>query len=407
MRVATGVALSAGLRAMAAKVRQRLWICSPFVGSWDAVTRLLDVNWYNSTKIDVRLLTDTKNIGFLDPRTIAEFDRRGQIRHLPKVHAKVVIVDDIALLTSANLTGYAFSKRYEIGVFLTKVESAHVIDVFENQWWPIGSTPTHGWLKTLKAQKPKGTYDDEPSGPSDPSGVVNPLPPPPKGVPTISRNGGGGYGKFLHSYRRFAQTYEAAQRLWPGLPLYLETDAFLNYLYHQHKSPATPSRPYVKRKPRTLNQQQQVTEVRKYAKAFADWVKTDAQADQHRKYRLATWRKAKMLLGQQRVRSITRPEIGDLVRRFHCMRAVDINPARFLNGSNNSLRGIRTAWEGVLYLNGQPIEAAMRHCTDSLYGFGKSSVQELLGWFDPHTYPIRNANSNAGLRFFGYSVSQT
>jgi hypothetical protein len=34
--------------------------------------------------------------------------------------------------------------------------------------------------------------------------------------------------------------------------------------------------------------------------------------------------------------------------------------------------------------------------------FGQSATQELPGWFDPKKYPIRNANSNAGLRFLGY-----
>jgi hypothetical protein len=44
----------------------------------------------------------------------------------------------------------------------------------------------------------------------------------------------------------------------------------------------------------------------------------------------------------------------------------------------------------------------MTHCYERLVGFGQSATQELPGWFDPRKYPIRNANSNAGLRFLGY-----
>ena len=36
---------------------------------------------------------------------------------------------------------------------------------------------------------------------------------------------------------------------------------------------------------------------------------------------------------------------------------------------------------------------------------GKSAIQETLGYYDPDTYPIRNANTNAGLRFLGYNVN--
>jgi hypothetical protein len=36
--------------------------------------------------------------------------------------------------------------------------------------------------------------------------------------------------------------------------------------------------------------------------------------------------------------------------------------------------------------------------------FGTSSVQELLGSYYPDEYPIRNSNSDAGIRFFGYRV---
>jgi hypothetical protein len=35
---------------------------------------------------------------------------------------------------------------------------------------------------------------------------------------------------------------------------------------------------------------------------------------------------------------------------------------------------------------------------------GKAAIQETLGYYDPDKYPLRNANTNAGLRFLGYDV---
>jgi hypothetical protein len=53
---------------------------------------------------------------------------------------------------------------------------------------------------------------------------------------------------------------------------------------------------------------------------------------------------------------------------------------------------------------GAPEEERMQACNDTLRFFGTSSVQELLGWFYPERYPIRNNNSDAGLRFLGFRV---
>ena len=111
------------------------------------------------------------------------------------------------------------------------------------------------------------------------------------------------------------------------------------------------------------------------------------------------------VLDRQRIRTLSRKEIESVILCFHCMKAIDINRARFLNPANNNLPTIRKAWANVLYPDGNSLESGMRQCVDSLVGFGKSSVQELLGWFDPKRYPIRNANSNSGLGFFGYKVS--
>ena len=75
---------------------------------------------------------------------------------------------------------------------------------------------------------------------------------------------------------------------------------------------------------------------------------------------------------------------------------------KFLNSQNNALRDVRTAWKRLLHQTSLPIEQRMTQCAERLVAFGPSAVQELVGWFAPTRYPLRNANADAGLRFLGF-----
>ena len=65
--------------------------------------------------------------------TLLRLMNRGTVRTLPGVHAKTYIIDNVVLITSANLTE-TFTKRREIGALLDAAESVDAIDVFES-WW--------------------------------------------------------------------------------------------------------------------------------------------------------------------------------------------------------------------------------------------------------------------------------
>jgi hypothetical protein len=47
----------------------------------------------------------------------------------------------------------------------------------------------------------------------------------------------------------------------------------------------------------------------------------------------------------------------------------------------------------------------MENCKAALHGFGRSSIQETMGYYFPNDFPQRNQNVNAELLFFGYKVS--
>jgi hypothetical protein len=184
MKIVTAQELSRGLREMAQNVSRRLWIASPFVGGWSATKCLIDTRWERDSGVGVRLLTDIENKGWLDPTTIRAIADRGDVKHLHGLHAKIFIVDDCALVTSANLTRTAFERRTEIGVLLSDAESAPVISIFE-QWWNKAEDPPNGWIDKLEASTQHHAQDgnsDEPGGAH--LKKLYPLPEPPE-------NGGG------------------------------------------------------------------------------------------------------------------------------------------------------------------------------------------------------------------------
>ncbi len=178
MEIASAKELSFGLRKIARNVRRRLWIASPFVGGWSAAKCLIDTVWQSDPNVEMRLLTDIENKGWLDPTTIREIANFGAVKHLRGIHAKIFIADDHALVTSANLTRTAFAQRHEIGIFLSNNESAPVVSIFE-KWWEKAANPPRGWIKKLQALAPRGGQSEEPSG--TPFEKLYPLPKPPQG----------------------------------------------------------------------------------------------------------------------------------------------------------------------------------------------------------------------------------
>lgn len=87
------------------KAERRIWIAVPFVGTWNNVQRIIGTKWITDTSIEVRLLIDINNESHIKADTIKQFQLRAEIRSLTGLHAKIYIIDDKVLLTSANLPG--------------------------------------------------------------------------------------------------------------------------------------------------------------------------------------------------------------------------------------------------------------------------------------------------------------
>ena len=74
-----------------------------------------------------------------------------EIRSLDSLHAKIYIIDDWCLVTSANLTGTAFLCRYEMGIASNKI--LEVEKTFQ-RWWNM-ATP----VKALLNKPPKALLE--------------------------------------------------------------------------------------------------------------------------------------------------------------------------------------------------------------------------------------------------------
>lgn len=134
MKILYGKDLVNELRRRSDEIKKRMWIAVPYIGGLQSVLRIIGNKWTRNSNLSVRLLTDISASNSLSSETIKLFNAIGTIRHLLGLHAKIYITDNQCLITSANLTNTAFSKRHEIGIFLDNTNSRKAIKIFDN-WW--------------------------------------------------------------------------------------------------------------------------------------------------------------------------------------------------------------------------------------------------------------------------------
>ena len=131
----------------------RIWIASPYIGVLKDIRKIIGGRWLLPS-VDCRILTDI-DLGFIRPDTFDEFiQNQVEIRSLNSIHAKIYIVDDWCLVTSANLTGAAFLGRYEMGFATNEVKE---VEATYNRWW---SKATVVFTLSKKPKKSLVDYQD-------------------------------------------------------------------------------------------------------------------------------------------------------------------------------------------------------------------------------------------------------
>lgn len=370
------------------KAQKRIYIAVPFIGDWNAVKKIMGTNWISNKAIEMRILTDIGNNGYINAETIKQFLHRGEGRTLAGLHAKIYIADDSVFITSANLTATAFSKRYEICEFF-KIDGSHeIITVFE-QWWSKAHKIDTKWQPAAGNGQPANEAGNV-------SGLKKLWDLPQSAVKVIFFKD---YQDNMIQYNHFLKLYLAdKERLLPDLTEYHEMDAFFNYLFHEDEN--KPSFAYLKKKHRDLSDQQRASELKKYKRKFKLFLEEKPDFENYRPDRIA------LIQNKLKENSIDGLDWGDLREAagvFHTMNSFPLNKARFLNPINNDLKTIKEAFKELLH-GGGPIEQRMELCKKALRYFGKSSIKELAAWYYPDKYPIMNRNTNSGMKFLGYDI---
>jgi len=394
MKILHGYQLVSEIRKYADRVTNRLWIAVPYIGSDKTITSVLGVRWFENPQISIRLLTDASDFNRFNISSIKLFAQRGEIKDLLGLHAKIYIIDDCCFITSANLTRTAFSQRYEIGLML-KGNAARDTEKVFNKWWGIADR-----IETIKINRVMSSKDQQDSI-EDKQGLklpkLNELPKAQYITIGSIKKKFLDYPRVLEEYQSFAVIYKSIQRIYKKYPLYLEIDTFLNYLYHE--APRRPSNAYKNKSARYLSPKAQRIAIKKYAKNFKKFIIENPDFT-HIKEQRNSHKIVSSILEQNKIDSLTKKDLLAVFDRINGLNSYPINKTKILN--NNTLQKIRNNLFNLLFGDEQ-LPARMNRCSEINY-MGTSTINEIVGYFDPYNYPIMNKNSNSGLRFFGFNI---
>ena len=361
---------------------QIVQVASPYIGTFKDVQKIIGGNWMRS-HIDFRVLTDVES-GFIRHDTYTGFiaSPHTEIRSLFNLHAKIYLIDDWCLLTSANLTGMAFSARHEVGQVVSSLEQ--VVKLFD-QWWgkaqAVSSVP-----KSLPKSPPKSLADREDL-------------PKPKVLYKLPKYTSGASDQFLKKcdqFKEFASLYESVtgrnqQMVREGFSLYEEVDYFFFFLYDRH--PEKPSKEYTK-EVRSLTSREVKQEIRRYFKSMP-------YEPEEEQWRLERRDRIQELLPFKAGSSPRKEEIKEVLDCLHCLDHYGRNKKNIL--AKNKPQSIARAWNKLIEapsINSQLIKEVI----GKIKYFGRSSACELIGWYYPEEYPKINLNSESGMRFFGFDI---
>ena len=377
--ILSGQHLVNALREHCDQAKERIWIASPYIGNFKDVQKIIGGNWMHS-HVDFRVLTDVDS-GFIRHDTYTQFKEspNTEIRSLLSLHAKIYLIDDWCLLTSANLTGMAFSARHEVGQVLSGIE--RVVTLFD-QWWQkaqaVSSLPPSP-SKTLTNREDSIKY---------------------KALYKLPKYTSGASDQFLKKcdqFKEFASLYESVtgrnqQMVREGFSLYEEVDYFFNYLYHYHSD--EPSKEYTK-EVRSLTSREVKQEIRRYFKLMSM-----SYAPGSGLWRLDRRDRIREILPFE-IQSPKKEEIKEVLGCLHCLYSYSWNKPKIL--SENNPRSIARAWNKLInapFIDAQLIEEVI----GEIKYVGMSSACELIAWYYPEKYPMINSNSESGMRFFGFDI---
>jgi len=391
MKILYGEELAGTLRKISDNVTKRLWIAVPYIGSPKTISKVLGRTWFETPSVSVRMLTDVSEVSNVNTETIQLFHGRGEVKTITGLHAKIYIVDDRCLITSANLTNTAFSKRHEVGILIKANDKNDIVKYFNNLWNSSENIKLET-LNNIYKTKRESTEEKKTSLPT-----IHKMPDEAGGFVTNLSKRFLNYERLIADYEDFSNKYMSIQRIWENAPIYLEIDGLLNYLYHH--APGVPSKKYKNKPARRLSNKEQIKEIRKWAKKYRKW-NTEENEGNDIRWRLKNSKTLKRLLSPSKVHKLTKAEIEEALYCINSLSSYPINITKILN--NNSKADIRKALDTLINDEGQLAERM--NYANNIKNLGKASMNELIGYTSPEKYPLINRNSNSGMRYFGYKI---
>lgn len=365
---------------------ERLWLAAPYISSFNTIQYLFNLSYLKKHKTNFKLITDIKNASIYNRNILEFFIQNGELRTLENLHAKLYLMGKHAVITSANMTYRAFFVNYETGVADTNNDKYEIL--FESLW--NNSTPVTQEELEINIKNSNINFDEDTIYSSM---NIRELP------PELTSNSN--YVNFLKNYKILMDEYETTGRIWNNnTPLKFEIDAFLNYLFHHspnHKS----SNFYTNNSINIDANEKLLTNCKK---EFFDWITSDVSKpydNENKRKEFAT--KAKLLFSKTHIEKLTVKQCAEFLGE--CANTYLKNGVRFnwmekFEKSND----IETIIKYIGKLKTCEIEKIDNIVNNSPVNFmGISTSQEILGLLRDEL-PIRNENTNAGLRYLGYEA---
>lgn len=371
------------LRQKCDQAKDRIWIVSPFIGHLKGVQQIIGGQWMKDS-VDFCVITDNET-GFIRQDTFDMFSQFGEVCSLKSVHAKMYIVDDWCLITSANLTATAFSRRHEVGTVLEGKAVDDAAKLFCELWDKSN-------LIDFVREPSSGVGDLH-----DGKNSYKPTAKLPRYTKTALNFDS--YNAKCEMFNAFAQEYKRLTGRVKAMEndkftLFQEIDFLFNYLYHD--DPEKPSANL--QSAAKLSPKQREARILKYHALIEKYYNS-------RKHRLKKEKANTVikLLNEKAIKSLSREDVEKVASCIHSLKVYGFHLNNFLTPGNNSLKDIRYYWNLLLH-TGDPDAAKIETVKKNLKSFGYSSIQELIGWMYPNEYPLINSNSIKGMRFFGYDI---
>lgn len=191
---------------------------------------------------------------------------------------------------------------------------------------------------------------------------------------------------------------EISEKEYPNIPVYISIDHFWHWVKTVWSKENRPKPTFANRK----------SSIQKLFKEYCDWDKSN---DNYTKQMAKTSRTLfAKLLSKNNIDNLTKDEAQKIYSKLH---SGAMQTRRFGADKTfvqeNSIQKIKASLKYLLYSNDDLRLRIHNLCKNSNYElsqFKYSGTQEIIGWVNPETYPIRNAKADEALKLLGFELNE-